>query len=540
MVSFGEIQAGFVFSGAKEEIDARIRREAREKDEEERIDNVREQIEQDPAFSQDDEKHLYPSALVCLPMNPGTSLEKALASLSYVPIDDKVDYLKSYARLKARHGHQPAVERGFFSTADDIARWYSGVDTFYLDGKEREFRFALPGFTYRDSVEFAIKLVDSIVGKENTTQGQRSLEFNQPYTPRDHWLLDLDGIDSNTTDRVLKDIVDPDCNDQMLTKVLYELGERRGIKDITSLRHHDLVLPPYLRRSYAGEVTKIIMGKSASAFLSLDPELKTHRCTGGKGGFRKVSYQYALSDDITTVDLCFNNPYDKVAEAVLVDAKDREGKRYSLVETVEASEEAFVLPYYEGMPGWAYLMLEEIVLRARESGRSVFFSTAVDKKPAPNIFLSAAVKTLNLSSREERLNRFKLYKPLAGGDPGVYEFATVYPWVDERSCENRQLVKLEMDRENPPALETGGIVPETYLGAWNKRAVRPGVSGQLVETVNGISRKIGKIASYIFESNPINNGRGYVKGFVYPVTNENYEKFEIKMKEVKRHMGLIV
>ncbi len=63
------------------------------------------------------------------------------------------------------------------------------------------------------------------------------------------------------------------------------------------------------------------------------------------------------------------------------------------------------------------------------------------------------------------------------------------------------------------------MLPETYLGAWNSQDKKP----------------------FHYRGHPnINNGQGFVDGFVYEVTEEKYEIFKQEMDKIKEHLGLII
>jgi len=360
--------------------------------------------------------------------------------------------------------------------------------------------------------------------------------------------------------------------------------------DPNKLRLHDTLLSIYMRLVSPNLIHTISVGDTISTFLNLDPELKTGRCTAGEGIFRKVSYQYSLYDDVSIIDLCLNGRDNKVAEVITVEciSLDYMKTKTTVIETAEAGMEAHLLPDYQGLPLWSCLLLEEIVERAHLSDNKLVFSTNVDNKPATNTFLTTVITLLELRERHSSQE----YEPIYRGPLTWDEYLTTHKWKDRRNklkfklrkrYPETQKIQRTVEKtyrsgmaimagvEEPlrysttekityttGSIEDQGLLPVTYLGAWNSREnIKPSITSRMLDMfgllkyINDPRRK-GRaiellkrglqrpIKPFNYRGNlNINNGVGYVNGFVWECTEENYRIFTDKMLEIKRELGLL-
>ena len=373
----------------------------------------------------------------------------------------------------------------------------------------------------------------------------------------------------------------------------------RGGGDIPHLQLHDYLLPIYLRLESEETIKLVRTGMTLSTFLKLDPKTKIRRCTAGDGGLRLVSYQYGLDPSVEVIDMCLDSPANCVAEAILVHALDEQGGPVGVIEIAEASPDAYLLPDYEGNPTWAYLLLEEILERSyRREEKTLMFSTGVDEKPAINHFYAVAEKLFGFQGTPQDLKKYSpCYRKKEGQTDFWDEFLTTKRWRGKP--DNGEPVKLEkrdrleelrpayldeimkayqqsphlqsqITRENVRAMAEEFLknpmyfFSETYLGAWgiddniietpdstafDKDLEASGLKGDvedpeiqeekvkdLRDKRNALRRPISPF-NYISHQN-INNGRGYVRGFVYTVTKDKYDAFKKKMGEFRTSIGL--
>lgn len=467
------------------------------------------------------------------------------------------EFFNLYYIIQQRFPQLKNLHNGFLSTAEDFIDPRGRISQ---KKQQASIRHNIAGIVYTAGQH--LKTLQMIVERESQIPKQRTLIFNQQKNQEDN-KTKVDELEDRLYD-------------------LMENGSR------SNLIMHDQILAEYLRLTSQEKVQTIIIGDTISTFLNLNPKLKTRRCTAGRGMFRKTTYQYALYDDISIIDLCFNAPENKVAELMTVNCKDFCGRDVLLVETAEAGNEAFALPDYEGMPAWTCLLLEEVVDRAYSSKRSIFFSTNLDFKPQTNIFLTTAARMLMLTDKVPTQEK---YKPRFIEEPLKYnDFLTTVRWRGNRKARSKLLRKeypktriIQVEKsylsgravmagidqpikytqtkevtDDTGPIKDASLFPEIYLGAWNSnRNFKPNMIAYLLNIfglnnfiddeslhnllINFIRRHLQRPKKpFYYRGHPnINNGKGFVNGFEYKLTEENYRSFKQKMQEIKEYIGIV-
>ncbi len=481
-------------------------------------------------------------------------------------------FLLLYARIKRQFPDFKNIQDGFKSIVmldleHPDSDYYSGDKE--INNKVAERRYG--------AVQH-LENLERIIQKESQAPQQRVLRFQQLYSPRDQGLVELDFFG----------ILGQSIKDRLLI-IEERLRKQKKSGKLQESIQHDRLLPTYFRLRSQETINSIIIGETISSFLNLDPGLRTKRCTAGAGIFRKTSYQYALSEDVSIIDLCLNTPNNKVAEVMIVDCRDKFGGKVLLVETAEASDDAFLLPNYKGLPAWTYLLLEEIVDRAYKTKSRIVFSTGLDLKPETNMFMTAATTVLNLVKTVPNAQK---YKPRFRDPLDWDEFLATIRWKDNKNAQKLYLEKkyprtktIEKERtysgirhvsgraimagvDIPTkytetktviegSIEETGLLPEMYLGAWNsKHNFQPSITSYLLrffglhDMINDEKNK-SRIAQFLrnhlekpkkpfyYRGHPnMNNGQGFVNGFEYRI--ENYQQFKGEMIILKEHLGLLV